>query len=140
MKFWDSSALMPLFLAQDWTPEVEDLLANDPEVATWWGASAECGSAAARLRRENRLTPTEEEELLDRLSWLQAASLEILPSDDVRRRTMRLIRVHSLTAADAAQLAAAQVWAGPMRNPEFVTFDERLAMAARLEGFRVLPT
>jgi predicted nucleic acid-binding protein len=53
---------------------------------------------------------------------------------------MRLIRVHALTAADAVQLAAAQVWAGPIHNPEFVTFDERLAMAARLEGFRVLPT
>lgn len=139
MKFWDTSALMPLLFVQDWSPEVEEFLAGDPDMVAWWGTFAACGSAAARLRRENRLTPLDEELILDRLAWLRESWLEILPSDDVRRRAMRLLRVHTLTAADAHQLAAAQVWAGSAVRPEFVTFDERLALAARLEGFRVLP-
>jgi len=139
MKFWDTSALMPLLFVQDWTPEVEEFLAADPDMVAWWGTFAECGSAAARLRRENRLTPLDEELVLDRLATLQKSWLEILPSDDVRRGAMRLLRVHTLTTGDAYQLAAAQVWAGSATRPEFVTFDERLALAARLEGFRVLP-
>jgi predicted nucleic acid-binding protein len=50
-----------------------------------------------------------------------------------------LLRVHVLKAADALQLAAARVWAGDVADGELVTLDERLALAARLEGFRVLP-
>jgi prevent-host-death family protein len=47
--------------------------------------------------------------------------------------------VRSLRSADAMQLAAARVWAGSTAGAELVTYDERLALAARLEGFRVLP-
>lgn len=65
-------------------------------------------------------------------------SLEILPSNAVRDEAARLFRRHSLRAADALQLAAAIVWAGPARGAEFVTRDERLALVARLEGFRVV--
>ncbi len=52
---------------------------------------------------------------------------------------MRFLRVHPLRAADALQLAAAFVLAD--RRPstlELVTLDDRLAVAARKEGFVVL--
>jgi len=61
--------------------------------------------------------------------------LEQEPSDEARR----LLRIHAVRAADALQLAAASVRAGPVTGAEFVTLDERLALAARLEGFRILP-
>ncbi len=51
---------------------------------------------------------------------------------------MRLLRVHGLKAPDALQLAAARVWAGQRPGAEFVTHDERLGLADRLEGFRIL--
>lgn len=55
---------------------------------------------------------------------------------------MRMLRVHALRAADALPLAAAITWAGspPFEGAELVTLDGRLAEAAALEGFRVLPT
>ncbi|NIQ55185.1 MAG: PIN domain-containing protein, partial [Gammaproteobacteria bacterium] len=65
--------------------------------------------------------------------------LEVLPSEEVRDHAARLLRVHALKAADAFQLGAARVWAGASSGAELVTFDERLALAARLEGFGVLP-
>ncbi|NNM07379.1 MAG: type II toxin-antitoxin system VapC family toxin [Gemmatimonadetes bacterium] len=139
MRFWDTSALVPLLLEQEATAEVGGLLSQDPEIVAWWGTPVECVSAAARLRREDRLSVDEEERVLDLLDTLQESWLEILPSEEVRDRAVRLLRVHGLKAADALQLAAARVWAGSTDRAELVTYDERLAFAARLEGFRVLP-
>jgi len=139
VRFWDTSALVPLLLDQEATAEVSELLSQDPEVAAWWGTPVECVSAAARLRREERLSVDEEERVLELLGVLQRSWLEILPSEEVRDRAVRLLRVHRLKAADALQLAAARVWSGHTDRPELVTYDERLALAARLEGFRVLP-
>ncbi len=54
-------------------------------------------------------------------------------------RRARFLRVHPLRAADALQLAAA--FAAAERRPaslEMVTLDDRLADAARKEGFALL--
>jgi predicted nucleic acid-binding protein len=52
---------------------------------------------------------------------------------------VRFLRVHSLRAADALQLAAAFI-AAERRPPslEVITLDERLADAARKEGFALV--
>jgi predicted nucleic acid-binding protein len=51
----------------------------------------------------------------------------------------RLLRVHTLRAADALQLAAAiTVAEGLPASLEVVTLDQQLAAAARREGFPVL--
>lgn len=76
---------------------------------------------------------------LSLLDSLAAARTEVLPSDEVRAVARRLLRVHVLRAADALQLAAALVWAGSPAGHGFVTYDERLGLAARLEGFTVVP-
>jgi uncharacterized protein len=139
VRFWDTSGVVPLLLEQEATPRLIDLLADDTGMAVWWGTSVECVSATTRLRREERLTVAEEEQVLALIDRFRAGWLEILPSEEVRRGAARLLRVHVLKAADALQLAAARVWAGDLADAELVTLDERLALAARLEGFRVLP-
>ena len=60
--------------------------------------------------------------------------------EPVRARAKRLLGIHSIRAADALQLAAALavVYDDP-RNQGFVCLDDRLAAAARREGFAVLP-
>ena len=139
MKFWDTSALVPLLFEQEATEEIRRVFSADPDMAAWWGTGVECASAAARLRREGRLTVDEEGQVLALVDALRQAWLEILPSEEVRGQAVRLLRVHALKAADALQLAAARVWAGGAEHAELVTYDERLALAARLEGFQVLP-
>jgi predicted nucleic acid-binding protein len=55
-------------------------------------------------------------------------------------RAKRLLAVHALRAADALQIGAAL--AAAYDDPvgwEFVCLDERLAEAARREGFAVVP-
>jgi hypothetical protein len=64
---------------------------------------------------------------------------EVDPSDAIREAAVRFLRVHPFRAADALQLAAAFLAAE--RRPsslEIVTLDDRLAAAARKEGFPVM--
>jgi predicted nucleic acid-binding protein len=75
----------------------------------------------------------------DRLRRLSDAWQEIEPGEVVRESAMRFLRVHPIRAADALQLAAA--FAAAEHRPAssgFVTLDERLAGAARREGFAVV--
>ncbi|MGH7476967.1 MAG: type II toxin-antitoxin system VapC family toxin [Longimicrobiales bacterium] len=139
MRFWDSSAVVPLFLEQDATAHVDALLASDPAVAYWWSTPVECWSAFGRSRREGVITPGEELTARKRLDHARATWLELLPSDPLRSRAGELLRFHPLRAADALQLAAGLSWAGEPAAADFVTLDERLASVAHAQGFKVLP-
>lgn len=105
----------------------------------WWGTRVECVSSLARLEREGAAPATRLAAAFKRLAVLSEAWREIAPSSLVRETAVRLLRVHPLRAADSLQLAAALVAANdePGSLP-FVTFDERLADAARREGFEIL--
>lgn len=139
MKFWDSSALVPLFAAEPGTRAVQALYGRDPEVVVWWGTLVECASAIARLERDRALAPADAVESFSRLDALAPSWMQIDPSDEIREAARRLLRVHPLRAADALQLAAALV-AAERRPPTlaFVTLDERLREAAGKEGFLVV--
>lgn len=140
MSFWDSSALVAAFTNEPASPHVAHLMKSDPSVAIWWAAPVECASAAARRRREGVIGARGFETFLHsvREASLHWEVVEPLPA--VRQAAIRLIRVHPLRAADAFQLAAALAWAdGHPQSRRFVTLDSRLAEAARLEGFTVLP-
>jgi uncharacterized protein len=138
MKYWDSSALVPLIVQQTQSPNMLELYREDPDVLTWWGTLVECTSALMRLEREDGLDAVGIAAAQDRLEALAARWTEILPREPLRRTALRMLRVHALRAADALQLAAAMVVCG--HEPErlrFVSLDGRLNSAAGREGFRV---
>jgi uncharacterized protein len=139
VKFWDSSALVPLLVRETWSEEVTALLRQDGGLLAWWGSAVECASAISRLERDGALPPAAATEAFARLDELEAAWNEIEPAAVVREAARRFLRVHDLRAADALQLAAAFV-AAESRPPslELVTLDDRLAAAAAREGFRVI--
>ena len=138
MRFWDSSALVPLCLDQPQSEAVRKLYDEDPELVVWWGSPVECASAFTRLRHDGILRAEDEDVALATLAELQDASYEIQPGERLRLQALRILRLHPLRAADALQLAAALEWAGAPPSGEFVTFDQRLKGAARREGFRVV--
>lgn len=135
MRFWDSSALVSLCLEQPRSEQAKRLLRDDREMIVWWGSPVECASAIARLHREERLTSAEERSARSLLDALSGSWFEIQPGAGVRDQALRVLRVHSLRAADALQLAAALEWSGPNASGQFITFDERLRAAAEREGF-----
>ncbi len=139
MKFWDSSALVPLLVEQKHTARMRALYRADPTQMVWWGSLVECSSAAARLEREDRLSPPATTTALHRLDLMARRWQEIDPSDVIREAARRLLRSHSLRSADALQLAAA--FSAAEQRPStlsLICLDDRLALAAAREGFDVV--
>ena len=138
MRFWDASAVVPLLVEQPRSAALMELHRAGGPMAVWWGTPVECWSALARTRRDGLLSRSAEDEAGGLLETLSSSWLEILPTPEVRAHARRVLRLHSLRAADALQLAAALVWAGTPAEGEIVVLDARLAEAARLEGFTVI--
>ena len=140
MKFWDSSAVVPLCIAEPWTEPLKALLGADRAMMVWWGTPVECGSALARPWRDEGDPPDVSQRAQARIEALGRDWITVAASEEVRQLALRLVRVHPLRAGDAFQLSAALVWAeGRPRGRDFVTVDDRLRGAARLEGFTVVP-
>lgn len=139
MRFWDSSAVVPLLVAEPASASAIREHAADPEIIAWWGCEVECVSALARLEREGNFAPGSIAEALRRLDAIVLAWREVEPVARVRQVAIRVLRVHPLRAADALQLAAAIVASEdqPATLP-LVTLDDRLAEAAEREGFPIV--
>jgi predicted nucleic acid-binding protein len=141
LKFWDSSAVVPLLVAEASTGPMQRIAEADPVMSVWWATELECASALARLEREAALTDAATQTAFERLDRLAAAWSEVQPVAAVRGVARRLLRVHTLRTADAMQLAAATILGeGRPSSLEIVTLDHQLAAAARREGFSVLET
>ena len=139
MRFWDASALVPLVHAEPSTRAMQAVAAQDETMLVWWATELECASAIARLERDGLLDEPTSSAAFDRLGQLAASWHIVEPTDAVRQTAIRFLRVHPLRSADAQQLAAA--FAAAERLPstlELVTLDDRLAAAARKEGFRLV--
>ena len=140
MKFWDSSAIIPLCLKEQMSETGKRLIKADEDVVVWWTTRVECFSALSRRRREGVLSADAELKAKVILSALSTEWSEVQPSEVVRQRAERLLPIHPLRSADAFQLAAALIWA--QENPqghEIVCLDQNLREAAHKEGFTVLP-
>ena len=138
MRYWDSSALVPLLLEESRTQALTQLLSSDFELVTWWGSRVECHSAIYRHVHAGRLGPQVAAAAETVLSALAARWLEIGANEILRETAERLLRGHPLRIGDALQLAGAIV-ASDFRPStlEIVCCDQRLATAARREGFTV---
>ena len=138
MRFWDSSAIVPLLVREEETGRRRAHLQEDPRMTVWWACRLECSSALNRLRRDGSLDEAGLSRALRDLGTLADGWFEMQPTEELRARAMRLLRVHPLRAADAAQLAAALM--ATSENPsqlQFVTSDDRLRESAEKEGFIV---
>ena len=139
MRFWDSSALVPLVFDEPASEAMRRLAGEDEDTVIWAFTSVELLSALARLDRSSQ-------GLDDLLGGVRRDALDLVRRcrpvtlmDAVRQRAERLVSVHALSAADALQLAAALVVSREQPETlEFVTLDKVLARAARLEGFAVV--
>ena len=138
--FWDSSALVPILVAETRSRELSELLGRDRTAVVWWSSAIECRSALHRRWREQALSEAELNRALARLEGLAADVDQIAPTSRLKERAGRALSAHPLRAADALQLAAALVWCDDTPGGEsFVCLDDRLRDAARGEGFEILP-
>jgi predicted nucleic acid-binding protein len=143
LRFWDTSAIVPLLVAEPESGTMKALAGEEGDIVAWWGTRAECVSALGRGRREGVLSGadvTNARALLNHLGSNNWAEMQ--PTQRVRALAERFVDAHPLKAADAMQLAAAFRWAAERpRGYEFVSLlDGPLRRAAAAEGFTVLPT
>lgn len=140
MRFWDSSAIVPLLVREPHSADARALLREDERILVWWATPVECASALRRLERQQAIAASDLAPALRLLTSLGGSWSEIVPAHPVRTHAQRLLAVHPLRAADALQLAAALVWRGQdPAGADFVSLDDRLRDAAIREQFSVLP-
>lgn len=140
MRFWDASALVPLIFREASTDRVRSWLEEDPVIVTWAWTRVEVVSAVERKTRLGEINRLERRQALERFQFFADTWDEVTDLVAVRAKASQLLARHSLRAADAGQLGAALLVAE--EDPSslvFVCLDERLALAAELEGLRVLP-
>ena len=138
MSYWDSSAVIPLFVEQAFTRSTRKWRELDREILTSWHSVAECASCFCRLAREGQFSEADVTSLYGRLQSESLHWTVVTPAALLEQTTLRLLRVHPLRAADALHLAAAVLsFERPLIEARFHTFDDRLAAAARREGFTV---
>lgn len=139
MRYWDSSALVPLLTEDAATDRMQTVYGEDPTMIVWWGSPVECMSALARLEREEKLDAVSIAKAARRLKQMQRLWQEVQPLETLRDIATRLLRVHPLRAADSLQLAAAIIASEHRPSTmDFVCLDIRLALAAQREGFNVI--
>ena len=138
MRFWDSSALVPLVAREASTTWARQLVKKDSAIIVWTLSHVEVQSAVSRKHRDSSLSVSDYKDAKGRARKIFAESTHVVAVDLVRDRALRLLDLHNLRSADTLQLAAALVVS--RERPEilpFVTLDERMALAAEREGFPV---
>ena len=140
MKFWDTSAVVPLCVNEPGSAAVKSILTADPSIVVWWTTRTECISALMRQTREGGWSTDGERQARRVLGLLADSWTEVQPSETLRGTADRLLAVHTLRAADAFQLAAALHWCQRQTtNKDLISFDSRLREAGYREGFTLLP-
>lgn len=129
----DSSALVKRYVDEPDSDDAESLLLSDPEWATAQHSYVEiCLVLDRRLAAPERRIARESFER----DWLR--SLVVSIDDIVCRRAAELGSMTGARTLDALHLAAAERAGG--RSVPLLTFDLRLARAAREVGFTVFGT
>jgi predicted nucleic acid-binding protein len=139
MRYWDTSAILPLVIDEPSTGAIKALYQDDADQAVWCLTDVEIGAALWRRIREG-LPQKRAERIREDWKTLARRWRPVASVESVGSRALRLVQTHPLRAEDALQLGAALIVCG--ENPEalpFVCLDDRLRGAARREGFPVLP-
>jgi predicted nucleic acid-binding protein len=139
VRFWDSSAIVPLLVQQAASDEVRAAYVSDPGMVVWWGTRLECASALARLRQMGLLDEDGRRSGGSALQDMCSTWTEIEPTAELRELARSMLDKYELTTGDALQLAAANCASQPApESLEFLSLDKRLLDAAGREGFRLV--
>jgi uncharacterized protein len=133
--YLDTSAVVPLLIAEAASDACRELWDSADTVATSQIAYVEAATALAMAQRLQRITARQDSaalRLLDRL-WAEVDVVAI--DDDLVRRAARLARDHGLRGYDAVHCASAEQLNDP-DDPDlvFVSGDHKLLAAATAIG------
>jgi len=139
MRFWDTSALIPLMLEEAESGRMRQLLAEDGAIAIAPITPLEIASTLWRRRHAGLLRVDEHHDAEAMFAELSARWNEVAQTSLVLKTALRVVTRHPLRTLDAIQLGAAIVLSDEPACMTLVTLDKNPATAARAEGFAVLP-
>jgi predicted nucleic acid-binding protein len=129
----DSSALVKRYVVEDDRASAERILLSDPEWVTGWHTYIE---VALTLQGRLEGTPLSRARETFERDWDRTIVVSV--DETLCRRAVDLGALTGVRSLDALHLAAADRAVG--RSAPIVTFDVRLAQAARFLGFQVVGT
>jgi predicted nucleic acid-binding protein len=138
LRFWDSSALIPLILDELSSATVRVLMKDDPHIVASHLTPVEITSSLWRRRHHGKL-PTAVHLEADAAFAEITRRWSAIAAPEAVERAIDLLSRHPLRAADSVQLGSALIARERFGSLPFVTLDLELAAAARAEGFAVLP-
>ena len=142
MRYYDTSALVKLYLQEAGSKLVLELLKSGEKVYTASLTYAEGHAAFSRRTREGRLTRQTARRLALRFDKDWESYDVVILGEDVLRLARQMFYRHPLRSADAIHLASALLLArtSPTARWSFVCADGRLCDAAKAEGFQPIFT
>jgi predicted nucleic acid-binding protein len=133
--YLDTSSLVKLYVAEEGSPLVRELVERSELVATSVVAYAEARAALARQRREGGLTAAgyDRAKADFERDWPRYLTIEV--SEAVYRSAGDLAEKHHLRGFDSLHLASyLALYREGARQTRFSAFDEALNRAARKEA------
>ena len=139
MIYWDTSALVKLFVQEVGTDIVKGLIRKDPNVVISKIAFPEAHSAYARRKREQILSERDYRKTVHRWNRFWKSCLIIELSDEILSVTETLIKNYPLRGFDAIHLASAIFFRDSIDSSlKFACSDKRLLEVAEKERFSVI--
>ncbi|GEA18485.1 type II toxin-antitoxin system VapC family toxin [Moorella sp. E306M] len=138
--YLDTSALVKLYIYEEGSPEVKELVTNSLLVATSKIAYAEARAALARGHREKALEDEIYAQAVEALKddWRNYFTIEV--SDTLIELAGELAEQHQLRGFDAVHLAAALILKQQVKeNITVACWDKRLWQALNSNNFALLP-
>jgi uncharacterized protein len=138
--YLDTSALVKRYFEE---PQSEGLISKwkeAVEIVTSSVAYAETIAAFCRKRREANLEEKVTQEIMDafRHDWKSFIRVEV--TDELNEAVDRVLAEYPLRGFDAIHLASATLVRQSLpENFVFACFDQRLAQAAKADGFEIFP-
>lgn len=138
--YLDTSALVKLYILEEGTLQVKELVANSLIVATCKVAYAEARAAMARGHRENAFNDELYTEAVAALKddWRNYFTIEV--SDTLIEQAGELAEQHQLRGFDAIHLAAVLILEQQVKeNITVACWDKKLWQALKANAFALLP-
>ncbi len=140
MIYWDTSALVPVFVIEKETEKVREWLKefDDAPRFTSWLTVFEFETTLKRKINQKLLSVNEYDSIQER--WMEfCASLNFIPLDSrVTRMGSQIQRLHGLRPYESIQLGSASLVKLDHPELKLACLDEKLVRVSKQEGFPCL--
>lgn len=139
MLYWDSSALVASFIAEQETSKVRSFSIQAGELRSYTAiiTPLEVESALQRRLREQSISVKQADETRLLISEFRKQAYLVIADQNILDIALHLQKIYNLRVADALQLASARAGTENPSKVYFLCLDEKLNEAAKREGFHV---